>query len=244
MRSCEPPVRRSSRRRLRSRPASTRAATRSTSAIPTAARWSCSSRPRSEQRSRRGMVTRSTPAATPASYDDLEGSRAQWRNLGLLALAEVLGMSLWFSASAVSPALQDAWGLSVASAAWLTMAVQIGFVVGTCPQRLPQSAGYCQQPAPLRYQRVAGCSGQRRLRFPRHRATVRDCAALPDRLLPGRRLPTRHEAGGHLDAAASRPRHRPRCGRADRRLGGPASRAVAGDDTARSCTLLGAIGLV
>ncbi len=77
------------------------------------------------------MVTRSTPAATPASYDDLEGSRAQWRNLGLLALAEVLGMSLWFSASAVSPALQDAWGLSVASAAWLTMAVQIGFVVGT-----------------------------------------------------------------------------------------------------------------
>ena len=63
--------------------------------------------------------------------DDLEGSHAQWRNLGLLALAEVLGMSLWFSASAVSPALQDAWGLSVASAAWLTMAVQIGFVAGT-----------------------------------------------------------------------------------------------------------------
>ena len=77
------------------------------------------------------MVTRSTPAAAPASHDDPEGSRAQWRNLGLLALAEVLGMSLWFSASAVSPALQDAWGLSVASAAWLTMAVQIGFVVGT-----------------------------------------------------------------------------------------------------------------
>ena len=77
------------------------------------------------------MVTRSTPAAAPASHDDLEGSRAQWRNLGLLALAEVLGMSLWFSASAVSPALQDTWGLSVASAAWLTMAVQIGFVAGT-----------------------------------------------------------------------------------------------------------------
>ena len=78
------------------------------------------------------MVTLSTPAASPRSYDDLEGSRAQWRNLGLLALAEVLGMSLWFSASAVSPALQDAWGLSVASAAWLTMAVQVGFVIGTC----------------------------------------------------------------------------------------------------------------
>ena len=60
-----------------------------------------------------------------------EGSRGQWRNLGLLALAEVLGMSLWFSASAVSPALQEAWGLSVAGSAWLTMAVQIGFVAGT-----------------------------------------------------------------------------------------------------------------
>ena len=57
--------------------------------------------------------------------------RNQWRNLGLLALAEVLGMSLWFSASAVSPALQEAWGLSVAGSAWLTMAVQIGFVAGT-----------------------------------------------------------------------------------------------------------------
>ncbi len=77
------------------------------------------------------MVTRSTPAAPPTSDDNLEGGRAQWRNLGLLALAEVLGMSLWFSAAAVSPALQDGWDLSVASAAWLTMAVQIGFVVGT-----------------------------------------------------------------------------------------------------------------
>ncbi len=77
------------------------------------------------------MVTSSMPAAPPTSNDSPEGSRAQWRNLGLLALAEVLGMSLWFSASAVSPALQDAWGLSVASAAWLTMAVQIGFVAGT-----------------------------------------------------------------------------------------------------------------
>ena len=67
----------------------------------------------------------------PADQEGLEGSPLKWRHLGLLALAEVLGMSLWFSASAVSPALQEAWGLSVAGAAWLTMAVQIGFVAGT-----------------------------------------------------------------------------------------------------------------
>ena len=61
----------------------------------------------------------------------VEGTWTQGRNLGLLALAELLGLTLWFSASAVAPAIQDDWGLSTAGAAWLTMAVQIGFVVGT-----------------------------------------------------------------------------------------------------------------
>ena len=51
--------------------------------------------------------------------------------LGLLALAEVLGMSLWFSASAVSAQYRALWGLDAAGAAWLTTAVQLGFVVGT-----------------------------------------------------------------------------------------------------------------
>jgi MFS family permease len=39
-------------------------------------------------------------------------------------------MSVWFSASAVLPALTREWGLSPAGQAWLTMAVQLGFVVG------------------------------------------------------------------------------------------------------------------
>ena len=51
--------------------------------------------------------------------------------LGLLALAEVLGMSLWFSASAVSAQYRALWQLSSGEAAWLTTAVQLGFVVGT-----------------------------------------------------------------------------------------------------------------
>jgi len=49
----------------------------------------------------------------------------------LLSLAELLGMSLWFSASAVVPALRVEWNLSYSSAAWLTIAVQLGFVFGT-----------------------------------------------------------------------------------------------------------------
>ncbi|MGH2819316.1 MAG: MFS transporter [Actinomycetota bacterium] len=54
----------------------------------------------------------------------------RWRSLGLLALALVLAMTTWFSASAVVPQLRVEWGLSDAAAAWLTIAVQIGFVVG------------------------------------------------------------------------------------------------------------------
>jgi MFS family permease len=54
----------------------------------------------------------------------------KWRTLLLLALAELLGMGLWFSASAVTPALTGAWNLRPGDAAWLTMSVQIGFVVG------------------------------------------------------------------------------------------------------------------
>jgi MFS family permease len=56
---------------------------------------------------------------------------ARWRALFLLSLAELLGMSLWFSASAVVPALRSEWSLSDASVSWLTIAVQLGFVVGT-----------------------------------------------------------------------------------------------------------------
>ena len=56
---------------------------------------------------------------------------ARWRALVLLAVAELFGMSLWFSASAAVPALSSEWRLSEASAGWLTLAVQLGFVVGT-----------------------------------------------------------------------------------------------------------------
>jgi MFS family permease len=41
-----------------------------------------------------------------------------------------MGMSVWFSASAVVPALAAAWGLRASGQAWLTMSVQLGFVAG------------------------------------------------------------------------------------------------------------------
>lgn len=60
----------------------------------------------------------------------------KWRVLGLLAIAIVLANSTWFSASAVVPQLRADWGLSGGLAAWLTIAVQIGFVVGAVASSL------------------------------------------------------------------------------------------------------------
>ncbi len=52
------------------------------------------------------------------------------RTLFFLCLAELLAMAVWFCASAVVPALTTTWKLNVSGRAWLTMSVQIGFVVG------------------------------------------------------------------------------------------------------------------
>jgi MFS family permease len=52
------------------------------------------------------------------------------RALALLAVALVLSMTTWFSASAVVPQLREEWGLGSTAAAWLTIAVQLGFVAG------------------------------------------------------------------------------------------------------------------
>lgn len=56
--------------------------------------------------------------------------------LALLAVAELLGMSVWFAASALSPQLREAWSLSPAQSGWLTSAVQLGFVAGTATAAL------------------------------------------------------------------------------------------------------------
>ena len=54
----------------------------------------------------------------------------KWRTIRLLALAELLSMAVWFSASAVVPALTHEWQLTDAGRAGLTMSVQVGFVIG------------------------------------------------------------------------------------------------------------------
>ena len=51
--------------------------------------------------------------------------------LALLSVAILLGMSVWFAASAAAPHLQERWSLDATRAGWLTTLVQLGFVAGT-----------------------------------------------------------------------------------------------------------------
>lgn len=56
--------------------------------------------------------------------------QARWRMLALICAGVVLCMTTWFSATAITPELIQAWRLSAAQVAWLTNAVQLGFVRG------------------------------------------------------------------------------------------------------------------
>src|ERR1700744_179958 len=48
-----------------------------------------------------------------------------------IAIAQLLGTSLWFSANSAADDLRKAWGVSVADIGTLTSAVQLGFILGT-----------------------------------------------------------------------------------------------------------------
>ena len=60
--------------------------------------------------------------------------------VAVLAAAQLLAMALWFSASAVVPQLELEWGLDAGQKAWLTMSVQIGFVIGALGSALTNLA--------------------------------------------------------------------------------------------------------
>lgn len=74
----------------------------------------------------------------------------KWPTLLLLAVAELLSISVWFSASAVVPALTALWNLNDSGKAWLTMSIQAGFVAGALgsailnlADRLPARLLFC-----------------------------------------------------------------------------------------------------
>lgn len=60
----------------------------------------------------------------------IKSSPEQRRALAIIAIGQLFALSLWFSASAVAPQLREIWGLDTGQEAALTLAVQLGFVVG------------------------------------------------------------------------------------------------------------------
>jgi MFS family permease len=54
----------------------------------------------------------------------------RYRALFILSICIVLSMTTWFSATAVIPKLQSIWNLTPTLSAWLTIGVQLGFVLG------------------------------------------------------------------------------------------------------------------
>lgn len=67
-------------------------------------------------------------AAVGVDADALPVGR--WRALTVMAGAMLLGMTTWFSASAVVPQVRATWGLTTNQSSLLTIAVQLGFVTG------------------------------------------------------------------------------------------------------------------
>jgi MFS family permease len=61
----------------------------------------------------------------------MSATMTRTRALLLTGIAELLAMSLWFTASAVAPRIATEWRLSAGTTSWLTLAVQLGFVAGT-----------------------------------------------------------------------------------------------------------------
>jgi len=76
-------------------------------------------------------VTSTGPGAEPFDQDP-----RRWGILALLSAGLLLGMSAWFTASAVAPELEVRWGLTSSEVGWLTTVVQFGFVSGTAAAAL------------------------------------------------------------------------------------------------------------
>jgi MFS family permease len=100
-------------------------------------RWSFRGKDAGSVRSRRLRAQlRTQPRSEQCSLAKQPSSRralvepGRTRALGILAASLVLAMTTWFSASAVVPQLRGEWALGDTAAAWLTIAVQLGFVTG------------------------------------------------------------------------------------------------------------------
>ena len=117
-----------------------------------------------------------------------------------------MALTVWFSASAVVPALRTEWGISTAAAVWMTASVQVGFVVGAVGSTLANLADRTQPHALLAASAsvAAGCTAAMAL------AADGLHAAIPLRFLTGVALAGVYPIGLKLMASWSPPADRGR----------------------------------
>jgi MFS family permease len=82
-------------------------------------------------------------------------SSAAWRALAVISTATLLSMSVWFSASFVGVQLQAHWQLSAWQTSMLTIAVQLGFVLGALGTA---TTGLADAWSPHRLMAVGACA--------------------------------------------------------------------------------------
>ncbi len=122
----------------------------------------------------------------------------------LIAAVQVLGMAVWFSASAVVPALRESWQISAAAAVWLTASVQLGFVAGAVASTALNLADRVRAPLLMAAcaALAAGCTGVFAL------AVDGMTGAVPLRFLTGMFLAGVYPVGMKLTASWVRPARR------------------------------------
>jgi len=87
--------------------------------------------------------------------------KGKWSSLAALCAAQVLALSLWFSATAIVPSLRQSASIDDLSASLFTSAVQAGFVVGTLLSAL---FGLADRFDPRRLFTISAWSPVRRMR--------------------------------------------------------------------------------
>jgi MFS family permease len=83
-------------------------------------------------------------------------AQSKWASLAVLCLCGVAALALWFSASAVVPALVAEYGLSAFTQSLLTSSVQAGFVIGSL---LSAALGLADRLDPRRFFMAAALAG-------------------------------------------------------------------------------------
>jgi MFS family permease len=76
--------------------------------------------------------------------------------IATIAIAQLFGTSLWFSANSAAPDLMRAWGIGISGIGLLTNAVQLGFILGTMTFAL---SGLADRFPASRIFVVSACSG-------------------------------------------------------------------------------------